>query len=213
VTEAAVPSPQRDWWLRSLLVLQAPRAVFTALRDESDEEVSARAEPVLAIVILAGIAAVLQSNAAAHLLDDAVFDGLLIAVWAFLAGALYGAFVYWAGGLVLHVGLKALGSRGRFRRSRHLLAFSWAPLVLSLLLWVPRLALYGGDSFRYGGSDSGTGNTVFGLLELACAIWALALLLVGIHALERWSWARSLAGVAVAAALPVLLALAAYGWL
>ena len=46
----------RDWWLRALLVLQRPRPVFVALRDESKEAVSERAEPMLAIVLLAGIA-------------------------------------------------------------------------------------------------------------------------------------------------------------
>ncbi len=52
----------RDWWLRALLVLQRPRPVFVALRDDSKESVSDRAEPVLAIVLLAGIAALLPTT-------------------------------------------------------------------------------------------------------------------------------------------------------
>ena len=52
----------RDWWLRALLVLQRPRPVFVALRDDSKESVSDRAEPVLAIVLLAGIAALLPTH-------------------------------------------------------------------------------------------------------------------------------------------------------
>ena len=52
----------RDWWLRTLLVLQRPRPVFVALRDESRESLSDRAEPVLLIVILAGIAGVLATR-------------------------------------------------------------------------------------------------------------------------------------------------------
>ncbi len=52
---------QRAWWLRTALVLQAPRSVFAALRDESDEAVENRQEPVTALVFLAGIAAVIAA--------------------------------------------------------------------------------------------------------------------------------------------------------
>ena len=34
----------RDWWLRALLVLQRPRPVFVALRDDSKESLADRAE-------------------------------------------------------------------------------------------------------------------------------------------------------------------------
>ena len=204
----AEPS-QRDWWLRAGLVLQAPRAVFAALRDDRDATAGVRQEPVLAIVILAGVAVVLSSSRAGQLLDDGAIDGVLVAIWAFFAGSIYGAFTYWLGGLALHFGLTALGSEGSYRRSRHLLAFASTPLVLSLVLWLPRLALYGEDVFRTGGSDHGPGAAAFGWLQLAFGVWTLALLLVGIRTLERWSWPRSFGAAAVAAAVPVLLAVGA----
>ncbi|HET7046438.1 MAG TPA: YIP1 family protein [Gaiellaceae bacterium] len=212
MAEAAAPrSPDRDWWLRAVYVLQAPRAVFAALRDDAEAAADARQEPALALLVLAGIAAVLSSGAAAHLLDDPAYDGMLIVVWAFFAGSLYGATAYWLGGLVLHFGMLVLGSRGGYRRHRHLLAFAAAPIALSLVLWAPRLALYGGDSFRYAGADEGTGGAVFEWLQVAFFLWALALLVLGIRALERWSWGRSLSAAAVAAVLPVVIALGASG--
>lgn len=211
MTEAVVSSPQKDWWLRAALILQAPRAVFSALRDEAEADTAARAEPVLAIVILAGVATVLSSSAAGHLLDDPAYDGLLIAVWAFLGGAIYGAVLYWLGGLLLHFSVLSFGSRAPYRRSRQLLAFALAPLVLSLVLWLPRLALYGGDSFRYNGADQGTGDAIFGWLQAGFALWAVALLVVGVRTIEQWTWRRSAAAVAAASVLPALVALAAYG--
>jgi hypothetical protein len=211
MTEAVVSSPQKDWWLRAALVVQAPRAVFSALRDEAEEDTAARAEPVLAIVILAGVATVLSSSAAGHLLDDPAYDGLLISVWAFLGGAIYGAVLYWGGGLLLHFAVLSFGSRAPYRRSRHLLAFALAPLALSLVLWLPLLALYGGDSFRYDGADEGAGGSTFGWLQAGFALWVLALLVVGVHTVERWSWRRSAAAVAAGSVLPALVALAAYG--
>ena len=103
----------RDWWLRTLLVLQAPRAVFVALRDDTPEAAAARAEPVLAILLLVGIASVLQTGTAAHLLDDPEYDALLVAVWVFIAGSIYGATAYWLLGWFLHRGGRALGSAGQ----------------------------------------------------------------------------------------------------
>ena len=44
----------REWWLRTVLVLSAPRAVFVAIRRDDPESLSLRSEPVLAIVFLAG---------------------------------------------------------------------------------------------------------------------------------------------------------------
>ena len=100
----------REWWLRTVLVLSAPRAVFVALRDDSNEEAAQRAEPVLLIVLLAGMAFVLSTHAAATLMDRPNgYDGLLVAVWAFLAGALYGGVAY----LVLGGVLQVTGGRAR----------------------------------------------------------------------------------------------------
>jgi hypothetical protein len=211
VTELAATSSQRDWWRRTWLVLRDPRPVFAALRDESEEEASARQEPALAIVILAGIALALSSSAAAHLYDDPEYDALLVAVWAFLAGGLTGTVLYWFGGLLLHFGVLSLGSRAVYRRTRQLLAYAAVPLALSLVLWLPRLALYGGDWFRFGGSDAGAPAALFGWLQVAFALWALALLVLGIVAVEGWTWRRSAAAVAIGAFLPVLVALAAAG--
>ena len=165
----------RDWWIRTLLVLQAPRPVFVALRDDSRESASERAEPVLLVVILAGIASVLATTTAAHLMDDHDYDALLVAVWVFLAGGLYGAVAYWLFGALLQGGVKALGSRGTYRRTRHVLAFAAVPLALSLVLWPVKLALFGSDVFRRGGSDHGAGATALALLELAFLVWAIAL--------------------------------------
>ena len=63
-------SLQKEWWLRTLAVFQSPRGTFAALRDDSAEAAEARQEPILAIVILAGIAGILTTSLAGRLLDD-----------------------------------------------------------------------------------------------------------------------------------------------
>jgi hypothetical protein len=201
------PSPAREWWMRTVLVLQSPRAVFVALRDDSNEAASNRAEPVLLVVWLAGIASVLSTAVAGRLMDTQDYDALLVAVWTFLAGGLYGGFAYWAFGAALHGGVKSLGSQGSYRRSRHLLAFAAVPLALSLVLWPMKLALWGDDVFQRGGADAGDGGVVLGVLSAAFLLWSMGLLVLGVRAVHGWTWGRAVGAVGIAAALPLLVVL------
>jgi Yip1 domain len=204
------PTPEKRWWLLTLALLQSPRPVFAALRDDSDDAARARQEPILAIVGLAGIASILWTSVAGRVMDDPALDGLVVAVWAFIGGAFYGLFAYFAVGAALYGGLRAAGSLGSYRRARHLLAFACAPLALSLVLWPVRLAVYGGDVFRTGGSDHGAGNAVFAVLELGFVAWALALLVVGTRTLHAWTWPRTLEGVGLAVLISALVVVAVH---
>jgi hypothetical protein len=200
VTREASDRREKEWWLRALAVFQSPRAVFAALRDQSDWEAEARQEPVLAMVLLAGLAGVLLAPSTGRLLDEQLVDGSLavVAVVLFITGTMYGAATYWIGGAALFVGLKGAGSRGGYRRARHVLAFAAAPLILGLLLvWPVRLAVYGGDTFRSGGSDSGTGVALFDGLLAVFGIWAIGLLVYGISVVERWKLLRAAVSVAL----------------
>jgi Yip1 domain len=196
-------SSERQWWLRTLAVFQAPRAVFSALRDDSNAAAEARQEPVLALIILAGISGILLTSGAGRLLDESIADGslLVVAVLVFFLGAIYGTAAYWLGGAILLVGLRAAGSSASYRRARHMLAYAAVPLVLGLMVvWPFRLAAYGSDSFRSGGADEGAGGVVFDVVSSLFAVWAVGLLLVGISAVERWPLLRA----AVSLALVVL---------
>ena len=197
----------RDWWLRTLLVLQRPQPVFVALRDDTREAAADRSEPVLLVVLLAGIAAVLATSTAAHLNNDGSYSPILIAIWAFFAGSVYGLFGYFAFSAVLHGGVKALGSQGTYRRSRQVLAFALVPVALSLVVWPVKLALYGGDWFHAGGRDTGGGGLAFDLIEVAFFVWSAVLLVIGVRAVHGWTWARAAAACVLALVAPVALAL------
>jgi hypothetical protein len=172
-----------DWWLRTILVLQSPRAVFVALRDDTAEAASDRAEPVLLIVLLAGVALALSSGASSG------YSGLLLPVWAFLAGGITGVAAYWFFGAILYGSARALGSAGSYRRARHVLAFASVPLALSLLF-------------------SPVGRGAFTWFVLVFVAWSAALLLIGVRAVHGWTWARAAAAVAApVAAAAALLAL------
>src|SRR2546423_1172121 len=155
---------EKAWWLRTIAIFQHPRQVFEAIRDEPiDAAAPARAEPMLAIAWLAGIAAVLTSSVGVNPLDPHVaggslygIDGLTFTVWVFLAGGAYGFVAYWLLGGAVYLGARGAGSFASYRLARHVLVFAAAPAALSLLAaWPLRLPLYGGDVFPRGRARHG----------------------------------------------------------
>jgi hypothetical protein len=207
--ELAGPEPlERGWWLRVPAVLIAPAAVFAALRNDSDEAAQARQEPVTAIVGLAGIAGVLLTSVARRILNDPGTSTIVIPVWAFIGGAVYGLILYWLLGAILYAACRGLGGLGSYRRARHLLAYSLVPLALSLVtLWPVRIILYGTDLFRTGGDDYGRGDAIFGGIAIGFVAWTLVLLLIGVRTVHGWTWPRAGAAIALSAIFPVLLVL------
>ena len=84
----------------------------------------------------AGIATALASSTARTLYDDPEYDGLLVAVWAVIAGGVIAFAGYFIVGGALYLGTRGLGSVGTFRRAG-ILAFAVAPIALSLVLVWP----------------------------------------------------------------------------
>ena len=164
----------REWWLRTLLVLQAPRAVFAALRADDNDSAANRSEPVLLIILLAGMALGLASTASKR------YDGIDLAIWLFLGGGITGIAAYWGFGAILYGAGRALGSQGSYRRARHVLAFACVPLALALAV-------------------GPAGRHVYSVVWFVFVAWATVLLVIGIRSVHGWTWQRA----AVAAVLPV----------
>lgn len=146
--------------------------IFTRLRDDSPEEAVERGDVVAGLAFAAGVAAAL--GAGGDELRD--LDALNSLVWIFLTGLTLGFVLYWILGWALAFVVRRLGGAGEPRRTRHVLAFSFAPLVLALALWL-----------------------IWPPLLLGLAAWSLVLLLLGLREVYGWSFAR--AGGAVALAL------------
>lgn len=206
---APTPALERNWWLRALAVVVAPRAVFASLRDESDEAAEQRQDPLMAIAALAGISVVLVSPTFRRMLNDGSVSLVLIPVLAFILGSLYAVTVYWLGGGLLYGATRRLGSEGGWRRARQVVALAATPLAISLLtFWPVRIAVYGQDLFRTGGDDYGRGDAIFGGVYLSIVAWSVWLLLVGVRTVHGWTWPRAAAAVALAAAFPALVVVA-----
>jgi hypothetical protein len=192
-------SLQKEWWLLALGVLRSPAATFRAMQETSKQSAEAREEPVLLVIFLAGIAAVLAfSTTSREFLDDSNVDGAIIPILVFLAGSIYGFAGYWIGGAALYLGIRGAKGEATYKQSRHLLAYALVPLAASLVvMWPVRLAVFGGDSFRSGGSDEGAGNWVFTILTLVFVVWSLVVLVVGIRAFYGWTIMRSVGALLV----------------
>jgi Yip1 domain len=197
VSARAEPEPRFNeelFWLReAAAVLVRPREVFALLRSDSNATAQARSEAVLALVLLAGVASVLWAPNVGRLLDDRFvqWDALLIAIVVFFGGGIYGIAAYWLGGFVLYAAVSPFRFTRSYRQARHVLAFAAAPVALSFfVIWPVRLAVYGEDVFKSGGSDRGAGNWAFVAIELAFVGWALALLVLGVRALKASAPAR-----------------------
>ncbi len=192
ITAGEPVSLEREWWLRVLAVLVRPRPVFVALRVEDEDDLTARQEPILLVLWLAGMAGVLLSPQWSELLDQSGVDALVVAVLTFVGGGFYAAGGYFLAGAALYLGARSLGSLGSWRLARQVLAFACVPLAASFLLTLPvGLGVFGGDLFRHGGADGGAAGAAYLGYRLLFVAWSLALLLYGVRTAYGWSWARS----------------------
>ena len=186
-------------------VLTRPREVFIALREDDEADVDARSEPILAIVIVAGMAAMLLTPAWGTLLDEESLDWIVLAVVTFIGGLLYGAFGYFLLGFVVWLGARGVGVDTTARPARQVVAVSAVPFALSILVTVPAIVLaFGTDWFRTGGADDGAGRVIVLTIGLAFALWSLGLLALGLRVTFELPWrgvvgALALAAVTVAA--------------
>ena len=199
------PDAGARWWRLVPRVVTRPVDVFVALRDDDEIDMDARSEPILAIVILAGMAGILLTPAWGTLLDEESLDWLVLAVVTFIGGLFYGTAGYFLLGFVVWLGARAVGVESRGRPARQLVAFAALPFALSIVVTLPAIVFaFGSDWFRTGGSDDGTGRTVVVAVGLAFALWSLALLALGLRTTFGLPWrgvvgALGLAAVIVAA--------------
>lgn len=146
--------------------------IFGRLQNDSPEEAAERSELVTGLAFAAGVA--LALGAGGNELRE--LDVLESLVWVFVTGLSLGFVLYWIGGWALAFVVRRLGGPGSPRRVRHVLAFSFAPLVLALAVWL-----------------------LWPPLLLGLAAWSVALVLVGLREVYGWSLARAGSAVILSA--------------
>jgi Yip1-like protein len=146
--------------------------IFERLRRDSSGEGDERSELVAALAFVAGVAAALAAGG-----DEVrALDALDSLIWIFFTGMALGFALYWLAGGALAFVVRRLGGGGSSRLTRHVLAFSFAPLALAVVVWL-----------------------VWAPLLAGLAIASLALLVVGLREVYGWSALRAGAAVGLAA--------------
>ncbi len=146
--------------------------IFARLREDSPDEAGERSDVVAGLAFAAGVAAALAAGGD-ELRDLDALDSL---VWIFLTGLVLGFVLYWIFGSALAFTVRRLGGRGSPRRVRHVLAFSFVPLIPALLAWL-----------------------IWPPLLIGLAVLSLALLLAGLREVYGWSLARAASATVLAA--------------
>jgi hypothetical protein len=155
--------------------------LFARLRVESPDETGDRSELVAALAFAAGVAAGLGLGGE-QLRDLDALDSL---VWIFVTGLALGFALYWVIGWALGFVVHRLGGAGSRSRTRHVLAFSFAPLTLALVFWL-----------------------IWPPLLISLAAGSVVLLVIGLREVYGWSAARSAGAVALAVVWLVALGVA-----
>jgi Yip1 domain len=157
---------------------------------------------VFRLAALGGVAGALKLATSPGIGDS--HPPAMIAPLAVLGGALCGVFfLFLFTGLVRLTG-SWLGGSGRSEEIRAALAWGYVPSIWGLLLWLPRAALLGQETFRSvppGIEGNPPASLFFGLLELLQALigfWGLLIALKCVGEAHRFSAWRAFAALALA---------------
>lgn len=103
---------------------------------------------------------------------------------------------------------RLLGGRGRVADIRIATAWSFLPMLWLALLWIPELALFGGELFKSEFTVDSGGMTAalyaFMLLEIVGLVWFIIVFVSALAEAQRFAWWRAVVNIAFAAALFVL---------
>ena len=161
VARADSVGDERAWFLRALLVLQSPRPVFAALRDDSDEAAEARQDAGRRDRLAGGHRRRAGDHGREHVARRTPrATGSSRRVWAFLAGGLYGFVLYFVSARCCTSALAQARQTGQLSpRAAPARLLGGAGRAGALSLLAVRIAIYGEDLFQFGGADGSTAGT------------------------------------------------------
>ena len=187
VTETAQDaSPWFTMWIR-------PRATIRRLIDIDGDP------RILLLAGLAGIADVL-STASLRSQGDKISLAAILGI-AVIAGPIKGIIQLYIGGFLLGLTGRWIGGKANSETIRATLAWCSVPIVWSLLLLPPELALFGKENFTSAtpGIDASTALTLamigFGLVEATVGIWCVVIFVKCLSEVQGFSSWRAVANI------------------
>ena len=176
-----------------LTIWTSPRATIRRIVDHDPVHL------VLILAMLGGFAQALNNSSSeswGEILSIPVIF-LICAIVGAVSGIIglyvYGALLKWTGGWI--------GGQGSSVQIRAAIAWSNVPLIWALILWVPKLALFGQDLFTSEMSNFATNQSlrllffVFIIIEVIIGIWAFIIQLKCIGEVQKFSAWKALGNV------------------
>lgn len=171
------------------------------------------------LLILAGITRTFDRASMKNMGDDFSLWGLI--AFCIIIGAIFGYLTYYLYAALLSWTGKWMNAKGNTNSILRVLSYALIPSVISLLLLVPQIAIYGNEIFKSDG-DISSGGTVSNIivysamfLEFMLGIWSLVLCVIAISEVQKLSIAKSILNLilpVVVIILPFLIiALITYG--
>jgi len=160
---------------------------------------------VTALLILGGVSRAFGKAADKGMGDTMSLWGI-IGLCVFVGGVvgwfisgIYAGLINWTG--------KWLKGQGNAKSILNVMAYAYIPSILSLVLLVPELSIYGVEVFKTGGDIISAGissNILFYsalILEVILGIWTVVLLIIGVAEAQKFSIGKSIVNLL----LPILI--------
>lgn len=192
MTERSNTLPISPW----ISIWTRPRQTIQRISDDDPEQ------SLLLVISLAGFIQFLN-NASSNNLGNSLAWPAIIVIGAILGpiGSILGLYI--ASALVKWTGVR-MGGSGTMASIRAAMAWSQVPVIWTLVLWVPMLALLGQDMFtaampRLEASPGlGVLLLLFVLVQVMVSLWGLVLLLKCLGQVQGFSAWKALANVLLA---------------
>lgn len=191
----------------------SPREVFKFINTHKYDKYAT------VILILAGISRTFDRASIKNMGDD-------FSIWGIIAfcvsmGALFGWITYYIYSALISWTGKWINGKGTTDSILRVLSYALIPSIISLLLLIPQIIIYGNEIFKSDGDITSGGivsNIIFYgslILEFALSLWSLVLAVIGISEVQKLSIGKSILNLilpAIVIITPiVLIALILYG--
>ena len=180
-------------------IILAPREAFRFINDYKYEK------HLYLLLFLAGIVRYFDRASSKNMGDN-------YSIWAIIAigvivGGLFGWISYYIYAALISWSGKWMNGKGNTESILRILAYALFPSILSLIILIPHIAIYGNDIFKSENGFYSSGlvdSTIyysFTFIEIIFGIWSVVLCVIGISEVQKLSIGKSILNLI----LPVIL--------
>jgi hypothetical protein len=151
---------------------------------------------VTGLLILAGITRTFDRASMKNMGDNFSLWGII--AFCIIIGAIFGWITYYIYSALISWTGKWIDGKGNTDSILRVLSYALIPSIISLLLLIPQIAIYGNEIFKSDGDISSGGIVsniiVYGsmILEFTLGIWSLVLCVIGISEVQKLSIGKSI---------------------